>query len=176
MYALHVVCVHWGDYLFLYTEWWDRSSCSPFFLSLSLSLSPTPSPTTNKMHIGLSSTIRSVPATQSHTWSYLHIYPPRINCFQKHKSKAILHRGHNSWQALHRIWTMNYAEHTQTSRVFSGQQWLDVKMHKLGDVYNNKLQNVAEFTPTLQWLIVFLSCSLPPYIFIWSSAMLYIEQ
>lgn len=62
-------------------EGWDRSLCLWLPFSLSLPLSPTPSPPADRTHIGLSSTIRSVPATQSHTLSYLHIHPQRINRF-----------------------------------------------------------------------------------------------
>lgn len=79
---------------------WDRSFCL-WFVS---PLSHTVTQQTKRTHRFILNN------QEKHTWSYLHIHPQRINSFQEHKSEAILLRVRDSWQALHRIPTMNYAK------------------------------------------------------------------
>lgn len=134
MYALYVVWVFTEGIIYSHVlEGWDRSLCLQFPFLLSLSLSPTPSPTTTNC---------------------TSVYPQQSGVFQQHRATLrhiyiSIRRGLTLFNSTrvrqsftgcaihdrHRIWTMNYAEQTQTSRVFLGQQWLDVKMHNaLGDV------------------------------------------
>lgn len=127
-------CTKWFRVLLMYLK--DETGLEAWsYPPFRLSSLPHHHPPQNKMHTGFIRNNQQCSSTaEPHS---VHIYISihgGLAVFNRTSRRQSLSRVYNSWQALQRISTANYAEHAPTSRVLSGQQRLDVTINAQGSV------------------------------------------